>query len=249
MSKWRVQRTVERRGLRGVRADGRIGRLLVDDVVLRPPAAHVVREDDVRRELVAERDPLLREGRCERDVVRLLEIAPQIGLDVHDHGLRALHPREQQPHVVPVRRHRRCVAQVGEIGVRLVCRRPASTAAACSTSARGSLRAATSRRRTSTRTSRSGSTSTSPAPCSRRRRDTGSESRTRLPCAARRRRRAGRLSPSCSVCGQPAGRGGSGSGDRRPRRRRPRRRERRARRLTKTEHERLSHRTRGPGMR
>ena len=84
------------------------------------PTAHVVSENDVRRELVAERDPLLREGRRERDVVRLLEISPQIGLDVDDHGLRALHPREQQPHVVPVRSHRRCVAQVGEIGVGLV---------------------------------------------------------------------------------------------------------------------------------
>ena len=53
----RVQRVVERGRLRGVCAHGRVGRLLVDDVVLRPPAAHVVREDDVRGELVAQRAP------------------------------------------------------------------------------------------------------------------------------------------------------------------------------------------------
>ena len=116
----RVQRSVERRRLRGVRAHRRVGRILVDDVVLRPPAAHVVREDHVRRELVAQLHPLLRERRGEVDRVRLLEVAPEIGLDVHDDRLRPVHAREEQSYVAPVRRHRLGVLQVRQVGVRLV---------------------------------------------------------------------------------------------------------------------------------
>ena len=115
-----MERAVERGRLRGIRANRRIRRLLVDDVVLRPPAAHVVREDHVRRELIAQRHPALRERGAEVDRTCLLEVAPQVGLDVDDDRLRPLDASEEQAHVVPVRGHRRRVTQVGEVGVRLV---------------------------------------------------------------------------------------------------------------------------------
>ena len=115
----RVQGVVERGRLRRVRHHRRVRRILVDDVVLRSPAAHVVREDHVRRELVPQRHPLLRERRRERDRVRLLQIAPEIGLDVHDHRLRPVHALEEETHVVPVRGHHLRVVQVREVGLRL----------------------------------------------------------------------------------------------------------------------------------
>ena len=119
----RVQREVEVRRLGRVGAHRRVARLLVDDVVLRPPAAHVVGEDHVRRHRIPQADPLLREGGAERDGVRLLDVTPEVGLDVHDDRLRAAHALEQQLHIGPVGLHQRRVAQVREVCRRLVAAR------------------------------------------------------------------------------------------------------------------------------
>ena len=116
----RVQGEVELGRLGRVGAHRGVGRILVDDVVLRAEAAHVVREDHVRGEGVAKRDPLLRERGPERDGVRLLDVSPEVRLDVDDDRLRPPYPLEHQSHVLPVRLHQLCVAQVREIRLRLV---------------------------------------------------------------------------------------------------------------------------------
>ena len=115
----RVQRAVERRGLRSVGPDSRVGRVLVDDVVLRAPAAHVVGEDHVGRELSRSFT------HCARTTTRGPRRPPARG-SPRDRARRARRPasnpdaREEQLDVGPVRRHGRRVAKVRQICVRFV---------------------------------------------------------------------------------------------------------------------------------
>ena len=163
----------------------------------------------VRRELVAQADPLLRERRAERDRVRLLEVAPEVGLDVHDDGLRPVHALEEQADVLPVRLHHLRVAQMREVGLRLVAALRIRLQQHVVRQHRDRRRATTSPARTSTRTCRRDSTSTSPARCSRRRRGTGSGSRTARDARSAAAPPGASVSPICSVFGQPCGSGGS----------------------------------------
>ncbi len=80
-------------------------------------------EQHVRREPVAQGDHLVRERARQRDRVRLLEIAPEVGLDVDDRQVVSggvADPPQEQLVVRPVSAHRRGVAQVGQILLQLV---------------------------------------------------------------------------------------------------------------------------------
>ena len=118
--------------------DLRVRAVRVRDVPARAPHRQVVREQHVGGELVAQPDDRLGEPRggvrqagqrrvagardggrdLGRVVVRggrLLDVAPQVGLDMEDHGLRAGRPLEEQAQVCVPGRHRGRVGEVGDV--------------------------------------------------------------------------------------------------------------------------------------
>ena len=195
------------RRTRRIRAHRRIRRILVDDVGVRSPAAQVVREEHVRREVVTQLRATLREAAASADLPRLLEIAPEIGLDVHHDRLRAVHALEEQLHVAPVRRHRRShpACSSGPRAPRR--RRPASTARHVVAEHRR-CHATTSPGRTSSERA-AGFHVDQPWPVFTPRRGTGSGSQTAPPCATRPLRRVV-ADADLQRGGQCAGSGGSG---------------------------------------
>ena len=137
-SNGRAERPVEGPGAGRQGVDLRVRAVRVRDVPVRAPHRQVVREQHVGGELVAQPDDRLgepgggvreagqrgvagaRDGRRDlRGVVvrggRLLDVAPQVGLDMEDHWLRAGGPLEEQAQVRVPGRHRGGVREVGDV--------------------------------------------------------------------------------------------------------------------------------------
>ena len=131
----RAERSIEGRRTPRVGDHRPICGILDGDVVSGAPPAHVPGEDHVRGEAVAHAHELLGEARRvlrksigddrrnARSVAAgrgLLDVAPEVGLDVQHHRRRPCRAAEERLGIGPVGLHRPRIPQVREVGVRLV---------------------------------------------------------------------------------------------------------------------------------
>ena len=150
----RVQRAIERRGARRIRAHRRIRRTSYTMSWFVPQPlmwyARITFGASASRSL----HPLLREAATRARPAPPAEVAPEIGLDVHHDRLRAVDAREEQLDVAPVRRHGARVPHVRQVRVLLVAAARLRLQHHVVAEDRRHRRATTSPARTSTRTSR-----------------------------------------------------------------------------------------------